>query len=575
MSRSNGPGVPPNGWPSDYPPADGQDAYQDPYYAQNQPVQNQRPPQPAPAGARTPRIQPPVSRTPQAGLPAGGLPPAHYPQTGPGQGYAQPQYAPPQQPNPYPQQRYAPQPAPARSPQASYQPPNPPPQPPQGDPRYAGYPGYDASGQPIGQPTARPLLPPQHAYPQSYVPAPAPQAYVPETTARPTQTPAARAPTPYDGWAPPQPQSQAVDPRGYDLGHYMPAPAAEPRTQRPTGQPAWTPEPELARQPASNAPYPAQYGGDFNASNQALEPTHGDEEYDDEHEDYEDPPRKTRYGLIAASVIGAIIAGGGLAYAYKAFVAPQTQTAATPVVKSGTGPVKVKPADPGGTKFANADSKMMDSLSGTPASDPDGAPKAVKTLTIERDGSVAGAPPSAAPATAASPSSAVPGMIIAGLPPPRAPAPAAQPPPQASAPLPQAAAPPLPAAAAPAQKIATAAGPVPAAAAVKPAVKKAVATTPPSAVGGPKGANGFVAVLASVPVSDTSRTQAMQQYADLQQKFGTVLGGKAPDVVDATVKNAPYHRLIVGPPGSRDAASGLCTQLKAAGYTADCWVTAF
>ena len=572
MSRSNGPGVPPNGWPPEYPPVDGQVPYQDPYYAQQQRPPQQAPAQPAP---RQPRIQTsPGSRTPQAGLPPGGPPPAHYPPGQPVQGYPQPQYAPPQQqPNPYPQQRYAsppqapqqpghaPQPAPARQPQTNY--------PPQGDPRYAGYPGYDANGQPVPPPmTHQPAQPPAQAYQQAYAPAPAQQAYVPETTARPTQPPANRAASPYDGWTPPS-QSQpapAVDPRGYDLGHYMPAPTPESRTQRPTAPPAWGPE--LARQPAPSATFAPHDAGDLNASNQALAPVHDDEDYDD-HEEYEDPPRKTRYGLIAASVIGAIVAGGGLAYAYKAYVAPQTQAAATPVVKSGTGPVKVKPADPGGTKFANADSKMMDSLSGTPASDTDGAPKAVKTLTIERDGSVAGAP--AAPAAGQSPP--VPGMIISGLPPPRTPVPAAAPPP-AAAPLPQAAEPPPPAAApAPAQKIATAAGP--SVAAVKPAAKKPAPPAPPSAVGGPKGANGFVAVLASVPASETSRTQAMQQYADLQQKFGAVLVGKAPDVVDANVKNAPYHRLIVGPPGSRDAASGLCTQLKAAGYTADCWVTAF
>ena len=71
----------------------------------------------------------------------------------------------------------------------------------------------------------------------------------------------------------------------------------------------------------------------------------------------------------------------------------------------------------------------------------------------------------------------------------------------------------------------------------------------------------------------------MQQFADLQQKYATVLGGKSPDVVDAKVKVKDqvqdYHRLIVGPPASRDAATSVCTQLKASGYTADCWVTGF
>ena len=34
------------------------------------------------------------------------------------------------------------------------------------------------------------------------------------------------------------------------------------------------------------------------------------------------------------------------------------------------------------------------------------------------------------------------------------------------------------------------------------------------------------------------------------------------------------YRLVVGPPGSRDAAAGVCNQLKTAGYTG-CWVTAY
>jgi hypothetical protein len=39
-------------------------------------------------------------------------------------------------------------------------------------------------------------------------------------------------------------------------------------------------------------------------------------------------------------------------------------------------------------------------------------------------------------------------------------------------------------------------------------------------------------------------------------------------------KGGVRYRLIVGPPGSRDSAKELCTQLKAAGH-ADCWVTAY
>jgi cell division septation protein DedD len=62
----------------------------------------------------------------------------------------------------------------------------------------------------------------------------------------------------------------------------------------------------------------------------------------------------------------------------------------------------------------------------------------------------------------------------------------------------------------------------------------------------------------------------------MQQKYGAALAGKAPDVVEAQIADkGTYHRLVVGPPASREAAAGVCTQLKAAGYTASCWVTAF
>ncbi|HPG89207.1 MAG TPA: SPOR domain-containing protein, partial [Hyphomicrobium sp.] len=91
----------------------------------------------------------------------------------------------------------------------------------------------------------------------------------------------------------------------------------------------------------------------------------------------------------------------------------------------------------------------------------------------------------------------------------------------------------------------------------------------------PTGANGYVAVLASVPRSDSSRMTALKRFADMQQKYGSVLNGKTPDVAEANLgAKGAYHRLVVGPPASRQQASTLCSELKAQGY-ADCWVTAY
>ena len=87
----------------------------------------------------------------------------------------------------------------------------------------------------------------------------------------------------------------------------------------------------------------------------------------------------------------------------------------------------------------------------------------------------------------------------------------------------------------------------------------------------PTGA-GWVAVLASVPVSSSSQMDSLKQFADMQQKYGDVLGDKTPSVQEANLgEKGRYHRLVVGPPASRDSASSICGSLKTAGY-AGCWV---
>ena len=97
----------------------------------------------------------------------------------------------------------------------------------------------------------------------------------------------------------------------------------------------------------------------------------------------------------------------------------------------------------------------------------------------------------------------------------------------------------------------------------------------PAPVTSSGGGSGFVAVLASVPQSATSRMDALKRFADMQQKYGTALAGKTPDVAEANLgAKGSYHRLIVGPPGSREQASAVCVQLKAEGYNG-CWVTSY
>ena len=99
--------------------------------------------------------------------------------------------------------------------------------------------------------------------------------------------------------------------------------------------------------------------------------------------------------------------------------------------------------------------------------------------------------------------------------------------------------------------------------------------TPVAAVPPPQttGTSGYVAVLSS----QKSRMDALKAFADLQQKYGDVLVSRTPDVQEADLSSrglGTMYRLVVGPPGSRDAASGVCNQLKTAGYVG-CWVTAY
>ena len=90
----------------------------------------------------------------------------------------------------------------------------------------------------------------------------------------------------------------------------------------------------------------------------------------------------------------------------------------------------------------------------------------------------------------------------------------------------------------------------------------------------PTGA-GYVAVLASVPASESSRIDALTQFADMQQQYGNILSNKTPDIQEANLgAKGTYHRLLVGPPGSRDSANSVCNQLKAQGYSG-CWITAY
>lgn len=421
-----------------------------------------------------------------------------------------------------------------------------------------------------------------------------------------------------NGWqqphAPREPMPRNPDPRDYDLGSYMPAAAdkeppgygsghlghdghLDPHWQDPHGYGYGM---DHGVHPGGAAEYYAQAGGEALPVEQSSDFGDPDEEFDDY--EYEETGRSRRGLLIVGALVGAIMVGGGLAYGYKLIVGPAAK-GSPPVIKADVRPAKSQPEDPGGRQFAHSDSKLMGRLeSDSSSSSISGSARAstlddagesgvrrVPTIVVGRDGSIAPpAEPRLPPTTVA-----VPGMTIVngfgGRPTMQPPAreEAVQVPPARQAPQiiakadPQGttdaapaqsgpSTPPLPvrsAAVMPAAQVASRPAPAQPRAAQPAPRQAAVAPAPKS------DPVGYVAVLAS----QKSRIDALKTFADLQQKYIDVLRNKIPDVLEADLSArglGTMYRVVVGPPGSREAAADLCGKLKSAGFEG-CWITAY
>jgi hypothetical protein len=408
------------------------------------------------------------------------------------------------------------------------------------------------------------------------------------------------------------------DPAAYDLAHYSPGNGQHPE---PAHDPYGAQQGHFAGQAADgwngagwnqgghghdphfSEPMPAAFS-DYDRGGQAQYAddgyAQGEHEYayeDEAEDDGRSGRRGSRSFIVAAALVGAIGIGGGLAYTYKAL---NGKHSGTPVVKADQAPSKAKPSDPGGKDIAYTDKKFLNRLGddkGAPVrvadgaapviadaaaqTDSDGGPRKVTTLTVNRDGSMT--PPNPVPQNSgpSAGGSGVPGLVLEGLNGGGArPQPQLRPSQADPQPAVQQQAPVRP-------KIVARAEPtpepiVPAAAPKKPIVREETtaaqrqapvktASAAAAATSVPITGSGFVPVLSS----QKSRMDALKVFADIQQKYSDVLSNHTPDEREVNLgEKGVWHRLMLGPPGSREAANTVCTQLKAAGY-AGCWITAY
>jgi cell division protein FtsN len=207
---------------------------------------------------------------------------------------------------------------------------------------------------------------------------------------------------------------------------------------------------------------------------------------------------------------------------------------ATPAVDNSGAPAGAAP-----TAVASADDTA------------DGGPRRVKTLKVRPDGSVEDAPAAQASAAAADgDTAALPAAA-------QAPAPAdAMPVPAAAAPAP-----------APAPQQVAAVQPAP----VKPKVTKPAATQASATPAAAPAASASTKYVVQVG-SKKNQTEALASFADMQQKYPSLLASYRPMVQKADLgTKGVWYRLRIGPIADKTAAAKLCSQLKAQGLP-DCLV---
>lgn len=317
--------------------------------------------------------------------------------------------------------------------------------------------------------------------------------------------------------------------------------------------------------------------------------------------------------LVAGALVGAVLLGGAIAYVYKG--AGGEISGEPPIISADSRPVKVAPEESGGKDFPHKNKLIYDRLSGKepagdekivpheeevaaqnmPAADEQAAaaapedgdaegseaadqaqapieavpepeaeqveastgPRRVKTLTVRPDGTVVDQQPTMTASTGPRGAAANRGAAAPKAAPISDEEAAAFAPDQGQEASPEsvAAIPPLPAgkprAARAAQRQVAAAQP-----ANDAGIVPVTAATP---VGG---SGQFVVQVAA----RKTQTEALAAFADMQQKYPSLLSGYRPMVQKADLGDkGTWYRLRVGPMGQRTAATKLCDQLRSAG----------
>jgi SPOR domain len=397
-------------------------------------------------------------------------------------------------------------------------------------------------------------------------------------------------------------------------------PSSEAPSRRPAAAPAAGARPNYgyAQDGYGQDPY-AETGSDAQASYESD---------DDAEDDYETElaPKGHKGRIVLATLLAAVVIGGGLGYAYKLSTGGANKTGALPTVQAEKAPSKAIPVDAGGQKFESG-KKILDraNADGTPPADSKVVPSqeqvAVATDTAGGQADAIAGPrkvptvvvkpgvpieASAANASAAAmQDEGVPGISLGETDAPAAPANTAVSKPKGKAAAPQVAVVDQAVdatATADAAVAETAQQPTKLAGATTKSAKKVAKTvvaaiTPadvpadgtdpagdpaadaaiPAQTAKPKTASAKLASGGYIIQVRSTKTQAdsLAYFADLQQRYGDLLGAAQPDIqeVDLGAKGK-WFRLRIGPPGSGAAAKDLCGKLKTGGLK-DCIVAAY